>query len=106
MKTFVSTIERWPGKVLTNEWMTWPQLELWEVALKAAQKVNAENDSVIQFYSIMLPIALEIVKEWDIQGLSAEIKSTDDLPASVELIAFIVESISKLFADTNAVSPN
>ena len=107
MRTFESSVLRWPGKILTGDFLRWPELEKWETALKEAQKLNAdgESGSVVQFYSILLPVALSVIKEWKIEGLPEKIESVESLPASTEFVAFIVDCISKLFQETNTIDP-
>lgn len=102
----VALNDRWSGVIVTNDFMTWKELLQWETALKEAQKISDEGGSVIQFYDVLLPIALKIVKEWKIEGLPAQINSADELPASTEFVAFLIDSISKLFTETNATDPN
>lgn len=105
MRTFVSTIERWPGTLVTRDFLSWSEFEKWELALKQAQEVGDET-SVASFFSILFPVALSVIREWHIKGLPEKIESTDDLPASSELAAFIVDCISKLFRDTNEIEQN
>ena len=105
MKTFTSDNARWPGTISTDDFMKWPELSLWEDALKEAQKLG-EDASVVKFYSVMLPVTLEIIKEWHIEGLPEKIESADALPASTDLMKFMVDSISTLFQETNSLDPN
>ena len=102
-REYISSVERWPGNIKTKIFLSWLDLEKWELALKEAQKISESETSVVSFFSVLLPIALSVIKEWHIEGLPEKIETADDLPASPELAAFIVDCISKLFQETNSL---
>ena len=102
---FTSTVSRWPGKIHTADYMTFPQLVEWEKALDGAQKLDKDNSSLSEFYGKLLPTSLSFVKQWDIKGLPEKVDS-NNFPASPALIAWLVDSITELYRLTNTDNPN
>jgi len=48
--------------------------------------------------------AIEIIKKWEIVGIPEKV-SVENFPASLSLVAFVVDSITDLYRRTNYTDP-
>lgn len=96
---------RWPGYVVIPDYLSYPQLNRWEIALDKAKTVSeletAKSSS--GFFMELLPIAISIIAEWHITGLPEKV-SSDNFPASTRLLSFVTGLVSDLYTSTNEVS--
>jgi len=79
--------------------MDFAYLLKWEAALDEAQKID-KKDGINEFYAKLLPTAIDCVTEWHIGGLPDKVTPTN-FPASARLLAWLCESITKLYETTN-----
>ena len=100
---FTSSVAKWPGRIVTGEYITYPELVEFEAALDMAKGLG-ENSRAHAFYQSLLPAACKIVRKWEIQGLPENV-TPDNFPGSLELVAWVVESISDLYKITNGQDP-
>ena len=100
---FVSTVAKWPGQIVTGEYITYPELVEFEASLDAAKGLG-EDSRAHAFYQSLLPAACKIVKKWEIVGLPENV-TPENFPGSLELVAWVVESISDLYKITNGQDP-
>lgn len=110
MIEYVSKVERWPGKIFTNSYMTFPELQKWEEAIEGTKSLtkSVEGDestaNTISFYGALLKPAMEIIKKWEIVGVPENV-TVESFPASLSLVAFVVDSITDLYRRTNYTDP-
>lgn len=100
---FTSTVERWPGKITTPDYMSFPKMLSWRRALDQTKDLGDKN-SLYEFYNALLPAALDIVEGWEITGLPGKI-TYDQFPASEDLLAWIIDCIRDLYRRTNSTDP-
>ena len=68
-------------------------------------KGNERQPTTIEFYCVLLPVAINLVKEWHIEGLP-EVITVDNIPGSLPFVGWLVEAVTKLFNETNEIDPN
>lgn len=100
---FSSTVERWPGKITTPDYMSFPKMLSWRRALDQTKDLGDKN-SLYEFYNALLPAALDIVEGWEIAGLPGKI-TYDQFPASEDLLAWLIDCIRELYRRTNKTDP-
>ena len=101
-----STVKRWGGFLILPEYMTYQQLLAWENAINATKvKEGGKEPTTIEFYGALLPVAISLVTEWHIEKLP-EIVTVENIPGSLALVGWLVESVTKLFNETNEIDPN
>ena len=126
-KTITSPVRRWPGTVILSDPLSIPQTIAFEDALNKSQADAKERGDIVRIKNskgkesevanaasgryrlIILDGILPCVEGWQLDGLP-ETLTKDTFPGtpripSVELIAWLVEEISKLFIEANDV-PN
>lgn len=108
---YKSTVDRWPGSIWTGPYLTFPQLQKWEDALEATNAIvkkdeadKATTASTLNFYGSLLPAAVDIVKKWQIEGLVENV-TAENFPASLTLVAFVVDTVTDLYRRTNYLDP-
>ena len=108
MIEYVSKVDRWPGKIYANSYMTFPELQKWEEAIEGTKSLVKEGEentaNTISFYGALLKPAIEIIKKWEIVGIPEKV-SVENFPASLSLVAFVVDSITDLYRRTNYTDP-
>lgn len=98
-----SPVERWPGYIVLPAYLTFPLLSRWQKSIESAKQFEDSKD-YLAFYEAILPTALDMVKEWHIEGLPEKV-TLEDFPASTDLTSFVIDSVAGLYAETNSVDP-
>jgi|SRR3990167_2023427 len=101
---YTSDVPRWPGKIFTAAYLTFPRLVEWEKALDDAKQLK-ETDGLFAFYAKLLPAAIPLVEKWELSKLP-EMVTYEIFPASPRLVAWLVECIADLYTKTNESDPN
>ena len=92
-------VPRWKGKIYTGEFMRWSDMVSWEEAVEEARKLG-ENASLGKFYDKLLPVAVKFIERAEIKDLPEKLEYKD-IPASPKFVAFLIESVTKLYEITN-----
>ena len=102
-------LTRWPGYIVLPSYLTFPNLSKWQKAIADGKKYEDAEDYTA-FYENLLPVALEMVKEWHIDAddlpKHPEKVTVDTFPASTDLTGFIIKCVADLYAETNGSDPN
>jgi hypothetical protein len=104
-KIVASPVKRFPGTVTLADPLTYPQAIAWGEALDAAR----QEQSRARINYALLPGILACVEEWRLGNIPAnptpETFPSTPLISSAQLLSWLIEEISKLFAEAEDI-PN
>jgi len=106
-KTIISPVDRFPGAITIPDWLTIPQAQAWETALREVETMRKGDANLadVEYLVAWWSGISAVVEAWDLQGFSHDPLQTTPRGAVIQLFGWIIDAITGLYMDASDI-PN